>query len=134
MTQFNSPNKSPGPPPIPEPSPHAARQAPRRRDPIDMGVFARRLRYATLYPTFRNLVEIFYVIGLILAGVLILIGAASLLVDGTLGIGGLAIGAVSGIICAIFAKVSRELSLMLADLSDAAVYIASQQSQEHSDR
>lgn len=92
---------------------------------IELSAFARKLRAATLYPTFRQLVGVFYALGLVLAA-LCLLGAFIALFTGSgaAKVGGFLGGLFLALLSAVIAKASKEMSLMLADLSDAAVLIA----------
>lgn len=88
--------------------------------------FAIGLRVESLYPTFRSLVQVVYWVWVVLA--VVCFGVA--LVGAWNGVGAARAGTffgglVLGLLFLIVAKVSREMSLMLADLADAAVRIAS---------
>lgn len=80
-----------------------------------------------MYPTFRSLVRLVYVLWLVFAA-LALVGGFGSLVFGS----GAAriLGPMVGLFFAFFfyfiGKICSEMSLMLADLSDAAVRIAAQ--------
>lgn len=88
-------------------------------------MFARKLRAATLYPTFRQLVGVYYGLGLVLTALCLLGGFITLFTtSGATRIGGFLGGLFFALLWAVIAKVSKEMSLMLADLSDAAVLIA----------
>ena len=91
-----------------------------------VGEFAVWMRLESLYPTFRSLVELVYWVWVVLAVVCF----AGALVGAWNGVGAARAGAffggvVLGLLFLIVAKVTREMSLMLADLADAAVRIAS---------
>lgn len=91
-----------------------------------VGEFAIGLRVESLYPTFRSLVQVVYWVWVLLA--VVCFGVA--LVGAWNGVGaaraGTFFGGVAmGLLILIIAKVTREMSLMLADLADAAVRIAS---------
>lgn len=95
-------------------------------DAEDINEFALRLREDSLYPTFRNLIQIFYWV-LVLIAVFSFIGSGMTLFSGsgeTKWIG-VMVGLFFGLFFLVVARVMREVSLMLADLSDAAVRIAS---------
>jgi len=88
--------------------------------------FAIRLRGSSLYPTFRGLVGLIHFALLVLAVLALLgglVGAWS--GSGMARMGMLFAGVFMGLLFLIFAKLTREMSLMLADLADAAVRIAS---------
>ncbi|HOE43144.1 MAG TPA: hypothetical protein PLB25_16165 [Rhodoferax sp.] len=84
--------------------------------------FIDRLRDESLYPTFRQVVTIFHVLGQILA-VLFFLGG---LVSGyKMGNTGMMVGSTIGaIFMSVFFRVAKEASLMLADMSDATVRLA----------
>jgi len=91
-----------------------------------VGEFAVWMRLESLYPTFRSLVQLVYWLFVVLAVVCF----AGALVGAWNGAGASRVGTffgglVLGLLFLIVAKVSREMSLMLADLADAAVRIAS---------
>ena len=91
-----------------------------------VGEFAVWMRLESLYPTFRSLVQLVYWLFVALAVVCF----AGALVGAWNGVGAARVGTffgglVIGLLFLIVAKVSREMSLMLADLADAAVRIAS---------
>lgn len=91
-----------------------------------VGEFAVWMRLESLYPTFRSLVQLVYWLFVVLAVVCF----AGALVGAWNGVGAARAGTffggvVVGLLFLIVAKVSREMSLMLADLADAAVRIAS---------
>jgi uncharacterized membrane protein len=84
------------------------------------------MRLESLYPTFRSLVDLVYWVWAVLA----MVSFTGALVGAWNGVGAgrlvpLFVGVLLGLFFLIIAKVSRELSLMLADLADAAVRIAS---------
>jgi len=113
----------------------AQTQAPRRAVPaapirqqtagdgtdVDPAEFVDTLRAASIYPTFRAVANLLYWCGVVLA-VLILLGGLSLSMRAGFpaAIGGIA----GGLLVFIFARVGKEMSLMLADLSDATVRMA----------
>lgn len=90
---------------------------------VDHHAFAELLREESIYPTFRTVVKIAYWVG-VLAAVAIAVGGvmASFSTGAAALIGGIAVGA----LVFVFAKVAKEMSLMLADLSDATVRTAAQ--------
>lgn len=88
--------------------------------------FAIGLRMESLYPTFRSLVQLVYWLFVVLAVACFagaLVGAWT--GDGAARVGVFFGGVLMGLLWLIVAKVTREMSLMLADLADAAVRIAS---------
>lgn len=103
----------------------AARAAPLRSEPKDLDVhaFAERMRSESLYPAWRNIVGIFTLLGYGMA-VIVLIGGVIAAFKGSVPTG--VIGMSMSLLIAIAAKVSKELSLMLSDLSDASVRMAAQ--------
>ena len=109
----------------PAPSPTSAARGAGAAE-VSVEVFAERLRLESLYPTFRSLVQLVYWLFVVLAVVCF----AGALVGAWNGVGAARVGTffggvVVGLLFLIVAKVSREMSLMLADLADAAVRIAS---------
>lgn len=82
------------------------------------------MRATSLYPTFRALTNAAYFFMLVIA-VLILIGGIFTFLSK--GIGYLIGSVVAALFIYLLARVSRELSLMLADLSDATVRMAARQ-------
>lgn len=84
--------------------------------------FIDRLRAESLYPTFRQVVAIFHVLGQLLAVLVFLGGVVTTYSTGS---AGAVIGATVGaIFMSIFFRVAKEASLMLADMSDATVRMA----------
>ena len=106
------------------PSAAASRPAAPRRSGRGDAPFIDRLRADSQYPTFRQVVGLFSVIGYVLAAI-VGIGAV------VSGFSGSLAAAVGGIVFAclivIFARFAKEASLMLADLSDAMVRMAERQ-------
>lgn len=98
---------------------------------FNVHAFAETLRSESLYPTFRNLVQLIYWIFVVLA-IVAAIGTVVVVLKGD-GASRL-IGGLTGLFMTLFSlvlgKLSREMSLMLADLSDAAVRIAAQQERQ----
>lgn len=88
-------------------------------------VFAERLRRKSLYPTFRSLVRLVYVLWLALAALSLVTGLGALFFSS--GVARI-LAPIFGLFFALFfyfiGKICSEMSLMLADLSDAAVRIA----------
>lgn len=93
--------------------------------------FAARLRSESLYPTFRNLVQVIYWLFVALA-VIAAIGTLVMVFKGG-GVGRL-LGGLGGLFMTllflVMSKLGREMSLMLVDLSDAAVRIAANQEKQ----
>lgn len=103
----------------------AAPWAPARRTDdegkgIDVHAFVRHMRGESLYPTWRKIVGLVTIVWYIVAVVALITGVASTK--------GSFLGVLAGIgaaaVIALLARVGKELSLMLADLSDAAVRLA----------
>lgn len=98
----------------------AARPSGDEDDDIDVHAFARRMRGESLYPTWRKIVGLVTIVWYIVAVVALITGVASTK--------GSFLGVLAGIgaaaVIALLARVGKELSLMLADLSDAAVRLA----------
>lgn len=86
----------------------------------DVQAFATRMREESLYPAWRKIVGFFTIVGYVVAAVVAL--AAFFSAKGS--VMALMIGFGSAALIALMAKVGKELSLMLADLSDAAVHMA----------
>lgn len=88
--------------------------------------FADEMRDSSLYPAFRAVVGIIYWVGIVLA---VLCLAGGLIATAKTGIGpGPAIGGiVIAVIIYIAFRVTKEASLMLADIADATVRMASRQ-------
>lgn len=79
------------------------------------------LRNGTAYPTFRKIVGFFTVVLYVLAG-LIAIGSISSSFSSS---GATLFGLVLAVVIYIFARVGKEMSLMLADIADAALDVGS---------
>lgn len=114
---------------VPAPREHgAARRTPKAMvEPVARkDEFIEELRAASTYPTFRGFVQIFYVIGLILAVALFVGG-----VIGTFMSKGSAmsfgVGTVMALLFVILARLFKETWLMLADMSDAMIRMARRQ-------
>lgn len=100
------------------------RTFPPERDEL-VEAFAERLRGESLYPVFRSLVGVIYVAWMVFAALAVLGGGVAFWGGtGAAAFGALFMGIFLGVFFAVVAKVTREVSLMLADLSDAAVHIA----------
>lgn len=88
----------------------------------DLGQFVEGLRERSIYPTFRSVIHIGYVLGLVLAGLFALIGLVGGYMNGSVGT---AFGLVfAALVMAVIARFMKEASLMLADMSDATVLMA----------
>lgn len=92
----------------------------------DVHAFVRQMRADSLYPAWRKIVGLVTIVWYLLAVVALIIGIVS--TNGSF-LGVLA-GAGTAAFIAIFARIGKELSLMLADLSDAAAYQAAARSQD----
>ncbi len=111
-------------------------QAPKqagRLDALDIAAFADVLRADSLYPTFRALVKLGYWAWILVAAV-VFIGAWVVLFrgpgePGAGRIGAFVIGLGMSALIYIMGRLIREMSLMLADLSDASVRTAATLSQ-----
>lgn len=97
----------------------AAPTAPGSTGP-DVHAFAEQMRAESLYPAWRKIVGFFTLFGYLVAA-LVLVGA---LISGKGSLLAMLAGAGTAAVIALFAKVGKELSLMLADLSDATVHLA----------
>lgn len=113
-----------------EPRPSIAKRSPRSRrgsDAPDVHSFAMRMRDQSLYPVWRKLVGIntFIIYSIAALGAL-----ASLISARATSVTYMLIGLAASALIAIFGKASKELSLMLADLSDATIHIAASRETE----
>lgn len=118
-------------PPAPDPAfDHAADFSPSvrmiRTPRNDMKAFAASLRSQTLYPTFRAWVSVVFWLGVLFSVVLMVFAALALGENNRLEC--VACIAAAAVVL-VSSMIGREMSLMLADLSDAAVYSAAQQAQ-----
>ena len=86
-------------------------------------IFAERMRDESLYPTWRQLVRIVAMLGYALAAVALL-AALIALFKGSVAVG--FAGVCGAVLIAVVARVGKEASHMLADLSDASVRLAAQ--------
>ena len=86
----------------------------------DVHAFAQRMRDESLYPAWRKIVGLSTIACYAIAA-LILLGSVISTKGSLLGV---LVGAGSAALIVIIAKVGKELSLMLADLSDATVHLA----------
>ena len=86
--------------------------------------YVEELRSKSIYPTFRSFVGILYWLGVAIALLVLIFGVATGLKTGA----SVVIGSVvSSILIFVLARVSKEMSHMLADLSDATVDMAVRQ-------
>lgn len=116
--------QNPLPRPTPQPQRPVIKLNPSEPDPSHHS-FAEAMRAESLYPTFRALTNAAYYFMLVIAALILVGGVFSFL---KLGISYLIGSVVAAIFIYLLARVSRELSLMLADLSDATVRMAANQS------
>jgi hypothetical protein len=88
------------------------------------GRFIDRLRSESHYPAFRTVVGLFYLLGLAI-GLIALVAACVVVWNGGVaaGVGGV----VFGIVVLILSKVGKEVSLMMADLTDATIRLAARE-------
>lgn len=108
---------------LPTPKAWSAISQTRDEDGLDVHAFAKNMRNDSLYPAWRKIVGFFTILGYVVA-VILLIAA---FVVGRDSVWSLLVGFGSAAMIALAAKVGKELSLMLADLSDATVRIAARQ-------
>lgn len=87
---------------------------------VDVHTFARHMRGESLYPVWRRIVGICTIVAYVIAA----IGAVASLISMQGSINYMLAGLAMSALIAIFAKAGKELSLMVADLSDAAVRMA----------
>ena len=86
--------------------------------------FIERLRADSQYPTFRQVVGLFSVIGYVLAAI---VGIGAVVTGFSGSVAAAAGGIVFACLIVIFSRFAKEASLMLADLSDAMVRMAERQ-------
>ena len=87
--------------------------------------FLHELRAGTIYPTFRSLIGALYVLGLVCAALWAVGGILAVFIAPRLaGIPALLMGLFLALLTLFLTKLFRELSLMMADLSDASVRTA----------
>ena len=116
---------APTPPPI---SSFAQRSQTKTEKELDVHEFAETMRSGSLYPTFRSLVKVFYWFWMLLAVVAAIGTLVTVFMGSGLGrIGGGLVGLFGTLFFILLARLTSETSLMLADLSDAAVRIAAKQ-------
>lgn len=112
------PTPAHAPPPV-APAAPVAQLAPR---PVAQTPFIETLRAGSNYPAVRSVAGIFAVIGYLVWGLFGLIGAALTMAQGQVGAG---LGAmVFCLVMLVLTRLFKELALMVADLSDAAVVTA----------
>lgn len=94
-------------------------------DYVDVHAFADTLRAQSLYPTFRSLVRVIYWFFILLAAASAIVVLVTLFKGSGVGrIGGVVGGIFMMLFFILIARITSETSLMIADLSDAAVRIA----------
>lgn len=106
---------------IPEQPCAAPRARPQGGDEVDVHAFAQRMREESLYPAWRKIVGFFTALGYIVAAIVLMVAVITAAKGSTWAV---VIGIGMAAAIALMAKVGKELSLMLADLSDAAVRMA----------
>lgn len=87
---------------------------------MDVHDFAEQMRNESLYPAWRKIVGISTIFCYVIAAVILLVA----IISSKGSFLGVLVGAGSAALIVIIAKVGKELSLMVADLSDAAVRMA----------
>lgn len=122
-------------PPAPRPAPRTSPAPPASTyGPVDpqpsflsnaAGTFLEELRERSHYPAFRSVVTLVYLFGIVIAvaalvGSLVVLFARGLVVPGIIGL-------VSAFFIFVMAKAGKEASLMVADLSDATIFMAQHQ-------
>lgn len=108
------------------PTPQGAGPAASPRRPVQVGAYVTQLRENSIYPTFRQVVNIFAIVGYVLAA-LVALGALFSLVKVNIGAG--LLGLAFAIFLVVVTRMSKEMSLMVADASDALVRMAARQEQ-----
>ena len=99
-------------------------QASAQRQPVraaTTGDYVEQLRSQSIYPTFRSVVGIFAIVGYVLAA-LAAAGAVFSLVKVNIGAG--LLGLAFALFIVIITRMGKEMSLMVADASDALVRMA----------
>lgn len=96
------------------------RESPISERSLDVHAFTEQMRAESLYPAWRKMVDVVTIIWYLLAVVALIVGVVSSK-GSFLGILASAGGAA---FVALFARIGKELSLMIADLSDAALRLA----------
>ena len=102
------------------------RTAQKRERAMDHFEFAEVMRSESIYPTFRTVVNVIYWVGIALALILFTGGVIST-AKLSIGPGPAIAGFVMAVLLYIVFRVTKEMSLMLADLSDATVRMAARQ-------
>lgn len=101
--------------------PSAARMTrPQGGGGADVHAFAQRMRDESLYPAWRKIVGVSTIFCYVIAALILLVA----IISSKGSFLGVLVGAGSAAVIVIIAKVGKELSLMVADLSDAAVRMA----------
>ena len=98
--------------------PQPARPAPRASSSSE---YVQQLRSQSIYPTFRSVVGVFAVVGYVLALVVALIAVLTIF-KGSIGAGLLELAGALFIL--VITRMGKEMSLMVADASDALVRMA----------
>ncbi len=101
---------------------------PQRSASVDHFEFAEDMRSSSLYPAFRAVVGIIYWVGIVFAA-LCAVGGFVAASKTNIGPGPIIAGVVLAIIIYIIFRVTKEASLMLADIADANVRMAARQEQ-----
>ena len=107
--------------PVPRRAESVRREPPRIGErELDVHAFTEQMRAESLYPAWRKIVGLVTIVWYLVAVVALIVGIVS--TKGSF-LGVLAGAGIAAFI-ALFARIGKELSLMLADLSDAAVRLA----------
>lgn len=112
-------------------APSSRLPTPKRPAPADHFEFAEEMRSSSLYPAFRAVVGIIYWVGVVFA-VLCVIGGFIASSKTNIGPGPIIAGIVLAIIIYIIFRVTKEASLMLADIADANIRMAAHREQRDS--
>lgn len=99
----------------------------RKTRTLDTHEFAEQLRANSVYPTFRSVVGLAYIFGIIIAVGTALLGLFTAYSTGA-GVKGFVFAIFMGLLIFAISKVAKEMSDMLADLSDATLTMAAKQS------
>lgn len=86
--------------------------------------FLARLRADSNYPTFRSVVSVFAALGYVLAALVAIASLVALFKGGVFFIGGSLLGLAFALFIVVMTRMSKEMSLMVADGSDALVRMA----------
>lgn len=115
-----------GPPTRPMSAATVSHSRQRYAPPANHIEFAEVMRAESIYPTFRAVVNIIYWVGVALA-LLSLIAGLWVSIRSNIGPGPAMGGLLVAVLMYIVFRVTKEMSLMLADLSDATVRMAARQ-------